>query len=110
MKKLIASAVVAAAVALPAAPATAADAAWWGRKPCDWGEMGTIIWHDTPATDYEEVNLCFPRVGPGAPRSEGVAMVGTKRCPAPYVGGTIVWHDTPVTDYEEIWLCIPGTP
>lgn len=64
MKKLIASVIAAAAIAIPAAPAAA----------------------------------------------DGVAMFGTKPCPAPYTGGTIFWHDTPVTPYEEIWLCIPGGP
>lgn len=52
--------------------------------------------------------VTLPAVPAGA--DEGAEMFGTKRCPAPYVGGTIVWHDTPVTSYQEIWLCIPGTP
>lgn len=43
IKKLIAGAIVAAAVALPVAPAAAEEAdAWWGRKPCGWGEIGTV--------------------------------------------------------------------
>lgn len=65
MKKLIASVTVAAAIALPVVPASAEDtAAWAGRKPCPWGYVGTIIWHDTPATDYEEIRICVPRFDP----------------------------------------------
>lgn len=91
MRKLIASAIVAAAIVLPAAPAAAEDAdAWWGRKPCDWGEIGTVIWHDTPATDYQEIHLCFPRVGPGVATAGDMSNpAGVYRC-----GGTgiIVWY------------------
>jgi hypothetical protein len=113
MKKLIAGVLGAAALALPAAPASASEIpppagtkpcpapythgfilwvntgptgyheewfciargpgtatadepdAWWGRKPCQWGEIGTVIWHDTPATEYQEIDLCIPRIYPG---------------------------------------------
>lgn len=63
MKKVIACAIAAAAIVVPAVPAAAGSAdAWWGRKPCQWGEIGTIIWHDTPVTEYEEIDLCIPRI------------------------------------------------
>ncbi|MDQ4125773.1 MAG: hypothetical protein M3134_09265 [Actinomycetota bacterium] len=106
MKKLIASVIVAAAIALPAVPAAAGGAdAWWGRKPCDWGEVGTVIWHDTPATEYEEIRLCFPRVGPGAPESGDVYLpVGVHRC-----GGTgiVVWYyDLQGRYHEPVNTCI----
>lgn len=111
MKKLIASAIVAAAIALPAAPATAETAAaWWGRKPCGWSEIGTIVWHDTPATDYQEIDLCIPRPdpGPGASDASAGPIVGVRQCPAPYTG-VIVYH----VDYNTggpidlVALCIP---
>ena len=120
MKKLIAAVTLASALAVPAAPAAAEEAdAWWGRKPCQWGEIGTSIWHDTPATDYEEIRLCIPRIYPEAaaatqapsPAASDIPPpAGTKPCPAPYVGGYIVWVDTGPTGYHEEWFCIPGGP
>lgn len=68
MKKLVTAALATAALALPALPAAADEtAAWWGRKNCQWGEVGTVIWHDTPVTEYQEIRLCIPRVPPPAP-------------------------------------------
>jgi hypothetical protein len=100
LKKLIASAIVAAAIALPVAPAAAEDAdAWWGRKPCAWGEIGTVIWHDTPATDYEEIRLCVPRVYPDTSQTDDMsARAGVHRC-----GGTgiIVWYYDLENRYRE---------
>ena len=106
-RKLIAGACLAATLVLPSVPAAAADAAaWWGRKPCDWGEMGTIIWHDTPATDYEEINLCFPRVGPVPPKTAHVtARAGVYFCGA--TGHYIVWYyDLDGRYHEPVNTCI----
>lgn len=110
MKKLIASAIVAAAIVLPAAPAAAADVdAWWGRKPCDWGEVGTVVWHDTPATDYEEIRLCFPRVGPGvAPADDGPARAGVASCYklGPGHRGYFVWWYDLDGNYHRTDTCV----
>ena len=106
VKKLVASAVVAAAIALPAAPAAAEGSdAWWGRKPCAWGEIGTIIWHDTPVTDYEEIRLCVPRIYPDATTaSQASNPAGVYHC-----GGTgyIVWYyDLQGRYHEAVNTCI----
>lgn len=99
MKKLIASAIVAAAIALPAVPAPAAESdAWWGRKPCGWGEAGQVVWHDTPATEYQEIRLCIP-IYPGDANIADVSnRAGVHRC-----GGTgiIVWYYDLENRYQE---------
>ena len=97
MKKLIAGAIVAAAIAVPVAPAAADESdAWWGRKPCAWGEIGTVIWHDTPATDYEEIRLCIPRIYPDTAQAGDMsARAGVGKCES--VGGGygvyVWWYD-----------------
>lgn len=103
MKKLIASAIVAAAIALPAVPAAADESdAWWGRKPCAWGEAGTIIWHDTPATEYQEIRLCIPRIYPDGAAAGDVsaAPAGVTFCGA--TGHYIVWYYDLQGRYREL--------
>lgn len=68
MKKLVTATLATAALVVPALPATAdEDAQYVGRKSCQWGEVGTVIWHDTPVTEYEEIRFCIPRVPPPTP-------------------------------------------
>lgn len=101
MKKLIVTALATAAIALPAVPAAAADAdAWWGRKPCWTGEAGVVIWHDTPATEYQEIRLCmpiYPRAAAGNADGTAVAArAGVSRCETiggGYRGVYVWWYD-----------------
>ena len=63
MKNLIAGAVVAAAIAFPAAPAGAADAQA-GTEPCRSGQTGIVVWvwdHLEQEKDY--YRLCI-QTGP----------------------------------------------
>jgi hypothetical protein len=104
LKKLVATACAVMALAVPAAPAAAADGsdAWWGRKPCQWGEIGTIIWHDTPATEYEEIDLCVPRIYPDDTKAiDGPARAGVTFCGA--FGHYIVWYYDLDGNYHEPW-------
>ncbi|MDQ3952954.1 MAG: hypothetical protein M3279_08345 [Actinomycetota bacterium] len=111
MKKSIASVVLAAAIALPALPAAAAESdAWWGRKPCPWGEVGTIIWHDTPFTDYEEIRLCVPRIGPGGEAATDSARAGVSRCTGGGYEGVYVWWYDLDNRYHERRFCIYTGP
>lgn len=112
MKKLIATACALVALALPAGPAAAADDtdAWWGRKPCQWGEIGTIVWHDTPATEYEEIRLCVPRIYPqattaGDKTDPAGPIVHTEECPPGYIGRTVY-----VADRGVLWGCYIRQP
>ncbi len=109
MKKMIASIVAATAIAVPAVPAAAAeDAAWWGRKPCPWGEIGTIIWHDTPFTEYEEIRLCVPRIYPGAATFDPAARAGVGNCQTWHPGyrGVYVWWYDLDNNYHRTNTCI----
>lgn len=100
MKKLIVGVAAAAVLALPVVPASADDSvAWFGQKRCPAPYTGgTIIWHDTPVTDYQEIWLCIPG-GPGmATADDSSARVGVYRC-----GGTgiIVWYYDLQNRYHE---------
>ena len=103
MKKLIASVIAAAAIAVPAVPAAAAETdAWWGYKNCQWGEIGRVIWHDTPFTEYEEIRLCIPRIYPvGVAVEDTSARAGVTRCGA--AGHYIVWYYDLDNQYHELW-------
>lgn len=85
MKKLIASAVVAAAMALPAVPAAPAAASEIpppaGTKPCPAPYTGGyIVWVLIPGVGYHEEWACIPG-GPGVATTEdGAARAGVGNC------------------------------
>ena len=85
---------------LPEAPADAEGSdAWWGRKPCPSSYVGTIIWHDTPATEYEEIWLCIPPIYPDDRTASPTSYpAGVYHC-----GGTgyIVWYYDLEGRYQE---------
>ena len=59
MKKLIASAIVAAAVAVPVVPAAADIPQPAGAKPCPAPYTGVILWVNTAPTGYHEEWFCI---------------------------------------------------
>ena len=61
MKTLLAGALVAAALALPAGPAAADDWNPAGIKECPPGYTGHVVWVDSRLTGYQEpVRFCIP--------------------------------------------------
>lgn len=103
MKKLIASVIAAAAIALPATPAAASDIPPpAGTKPCPPPYVrGFILWINTGPTGYHEEWFCIPG-GPGTATTDAESSrVGVTRCGA--LGHYIIWYYDANNEYRELW-------